>query len=259
VDISLPHDTSDADFLRATDAAFARVAQVHALMSFHDAGSDLRAIARTSAGAALRVSADTCAVLRQSLALEVSSDGLFNVCVAPQLVRSGNLPEPGGALPAQGRTLAEALLLLPEEHVQVLNTPWIDLGGIAKGYAVDVAVFALQAAGMTQGLVNAGGDMRAFGAGTHPVHLRFACGLRHVADLHDSALATSCNAGPNSVHIDLRSTAPTRAQHSVMVHAPSAMLADAFTKIALLCPATANKLCQRAPDGLQTQWRAFDF
>ena len=40
----------------------------------------------------------------------------------------------------------------------------IDCGGIAKGYAVDVAIATLVRAGCSAGLVNAGGDLRAFGA-----------------------------------------------------------------------------------------------
>ena len=40
---------------------------------------------------------------------------------------------------------------------------WFDLGGVAKGYAVDEAVSAFQQAGVKAGIVNAGGDLRSFG------------------------------------------------------------------------------------------------
>jgi thiamine biosynthesis lipoprotein len=39
----------------------------------------------------------------------------------------------------------------------------LDFGGIAKGYAVDLAVAALRKRGIDSGIVNAGGDLRAFG------------------------------------------------------------------------------------------------
>jgi len=40
---------------------------------------------------------------------------------------------------------------------------WFDLGGVAKGYAVDEAVRSLQDSGVKAGIVNAGGDLRSFG------------------------------------------------------------------------------------------------
>ena len=58
----------------------------------------------------------------------------------------------------------------------------IDCGGIAKGYAVDAAVAALRGGGCSAGLVNAGGDLRVFGALTERLWLREAGGtLRPLA------------------------------------------------------------------------------
>ena len=263
---------SEAAFLHATDLAFARVAEVHRAMSFHEPGSDVCAIARAPAGASLQLGADTARVLRLALEIELRSGGLFNAAIAPALVASGRLPKPRGAQTAQAGTLAEGIEWLDERRLRVRAPVWIDLGGIAKGYAVDCAVIALEAAGMTSGLVNAGGDMRAFGPATHPVHLRFVDGLRLVAKLRDAALAASCNAGGggaggdgaeaadanpasiNSPHIDPRSGCGVRSPNSVVVQASSAAVADALTKVALLCPATADRICR----SLRAQWRAFE-
>ena len=257
---------SEAVFLHATELAFARVAQVHRAMSFHEPGSDVCAIARAPAGASLEVSADTARVLRLALDVELRSGGLFNAAIAPALVASGRLPRPYGAQTARGRTLAQGIERLGERRLCVRTPVWIDLGGIAKGYAVDCAVIALEAAGITSGLVNAGGDMRAFGPAAHPVHLRFADGLRPVAMLQDAALATSCNADGDDAaddanaarlttpHIDPRSGCSVRWPNSVVVQAFSAAVADALTKVALLCPATADRICC----GLRAQWRAFE-
>ena len=253
---------SEAAFLHATELAFARVAEVHRAMSFHEPGSDVCAIARASAGAALQVSADTARVLRLALDVELRSGGLFNAAIAPALVASGRLPRPHGAKAAQAGTLTEGIEWLGERRLRVRAPVWIDLGGIAKGYAVDCAVVALEAAGITSGLVNAGGDMRAFGPVAHPVHLRFADGLRPVAMLRDAALAASCNAdgdeadaaGITSPHIDPRSGRSVRSPNSVVVQGFSAAVADALTKVALLCPATADRVCR----GLRAQWRAFE-
>ena len=249
---------SEAAFLHATNLAFARVAEVHRSMSFHEPGSDLRAIARAPSGAVLQVSDDTARVLRLALDMEIRSGGLFNAAVAPALVANGLLPMPDDAQTPRARTLADGIEWLSDSRLRVRAPVWIDLGGIAKGHAVDCAVIALEAAGATSGLVNAGGDMRAFGDAAHPVPLRFAAGLRRVAMLQDAALAASCNADcagdTDSPHIDPRSGRGVRSPQSVMVQAFSAAVADALTKVALLCPATANRMCR----GLRADWRAFD-
>ena len=265
--------------LSATGPAFACIAEIHRAMSFHDADSDVRRLARTPAGACLTLNPHTWQVLSLALELEALSSGAFNVAVAPALVAAGLLPVPEGAPQPQARSLAEGIALLEGDRLRVLAPVWIDLGGIAKGYAVDCAVDCLQKLGIGSGLVNAGGDMRAFGIVEHPIHLRFAHGLRRVAVLQNGALASSGPAGANSPrarsshtlsphtlsphaqgpqtsspHIDPHRGVAVPAPHSVVVQAPTAAVADALTKVALLAPATADRLCP----GLRAQWRAFD-
>ena len=197
---------SEAAFLHATDLAFARVAEVHRVMSFHDPGSDVRAIARAPVGASLHVSADTARVLRLALDMELRSGGLFNAAIAPALVANGRVPMPTDAQAPCAKSLAEGIEWLAADRLRVRAPVWIDLGGIAKGYAVDAAVEALRACGVPAGLVNAGGDMRAFGPHAHVVHLRFASGMKAIASLQDGALASSCHA--HLLADDAATTAP---------------------------------------------------
>ncbi len=73
----------------------------------------------------------------------------------------------------------------------------IDLGGVAKGYAVDRAISALRYGGATGGVVNAGGNLRVFGSGaSRTVAVRDprmpSRMLRRLA-LSDAAVATSGN------------------------------------------------------------------
>ena len=114
---------------------------------------------------------------------------------------------------------------------------------------------ALRSHGIVSGVVNAGGDLRAFGPRVHPVQLRFDGGVRTVARLCDGAFAASCSGA--AVHVDPRRggfAGAGRPPRTVAVHAPTAVLADALTKIALLCPATADRLCR----ALGASWRGFD-
>ena len=267
VEVAL-HCESDAAFEHASELAFQALREVHRAMSFHDAFSDVRRIARAAAGEVLTVNPHTWNVLYLARRIEADSGGLFNVAVAPALVQRGLLPAPDGAQTPVASGLIDGLALLTEHRVRVLQTLWVDLGGIAKGYAVDCAVEALQRLGMRDGIVNAGGDMRAFGGLSHPVHLRFSDGLRHVANLQNGALAASSNAdlGPaDTPHIDPRSQRGACSAFTVVVQARSAAVADALSKVALLCPATADRLCAASTAdfqagwqaGWQAQWRAF--
>jgi thiamine biosynthesis lipoprotein len=154
----------------AIDAAFAAVARVHALMSFHDSESDLSRL-NAAAGSAIAIDAWTYTVLRTARELNRHSNGLFDIGVAPVLQRLGMLP----AAPANSCTRREPLSrdgfeLLPDGLGRLKPDVRIDLGGIAKGFAVDRAVAALQERGIPSGLVNAGGDLKVFGANAHTIH-----------------------------------------------------------------------------------------
>nr|WP_276597444.1 FAD:protein FMN transferase [Pelomonas aquatica] len=190
IEVQAPADVAEP----ALALAFRRVAEVHAAMSFHDAASDLRRVARAAAGTVLRVAPDTHAVLALALRLEAGSDGAFNPCCAAALVERGLLPRPDDALPGTATSLAEGIELLDDAQLRLRRPVWIDLGGIAKGHAVDAAVQALRDAGVAAGVVNAGGDLRTFGPQPLTVQLRDPRrpGLaRPVAEIRDMACATS--------------------------------------------------------------------
>lgn len=91
--------------------------------------------------------------------------------------------------------------------------------------------------------------------------LRFADGLRQVAQIRDGAFAASTiGAGPMSDdarprHFDGRSRAPVASRDTVAVFAPSAMHADALTKIALADAAVADALCPL----YCAQWRRYPY
>jgi thiamine biosynthesis lipoprotein len=143
-------------------------------------------------------------------------------------------------LPTQRGRLCDLILSAPDEHSTwaLCRVPLaLDLGGIAKGYAVDCAIDALHAAGCGSGLVNAGGDLRVYGRCAE-ILLRDAAGHCTPVALTDEALAVSdldveqrpgehqgyyCRTG------SLRATARFAA-----VVAAKAALADALTKCVLL-------------------------
>jgi thiamine biosynthesis lipoprotein len=135
----------------------------------------------------------------------------------------------------------------------------IDLGGIAKGFAVDRAIATLRAAGIRNAVVNAGGDLYAMGRSERGN--RWRVGIRSAADpsriegqleLEDEAVATSGDyfqgfnyKGRRYHHIMDPSRAEPRltSTHSVTVRAPNCLTADAgATAVFGLENAAARKL-----------------
>lgn len=209
----------------AIDAAFAAVAGVQSRMSRFDPGSDIGRFNALPAGAAIEVDAGTASVLQAAGRLHADSGGLFDVTL-------------GSAGPGPGWRLDDGRRLLKLEAGVAL-----DLGGIAKGHAVDCAVAALRAAGTQAGCVNAGGDLRAFGGLEVPVLLRdeHAGGVRPFCLLADGALATSCYAG--GARSSLAGAAPVATQ--VSVAAETCLWADALTKLVAATGRTDHPLLAR--------------
>ncbi len=265
VDISIVVPPDDAgSSLTAVDAAFAAIALVHRLMSFHEAGSDVGAINRLLPGQSVDVDPHTVSVLRCAQLLEDASDGIFNMACGAQLVQLGQLPAPARSTAATGMPSSavapaparNAIVFDAQQRVTKMVPAWIDLGGIAKGYAVDLAVDALQAAGVRSGCVNAGGDLRVFGAVDFPVLIRdpqvpTRAGQRLL--LRQQALATSAGYFSSRLHegrqsnalLDARSGQPVPVGRSASVLAPTCMLADALTKVVSATADAAHPLLRR--------------
>ncbi len=201
---------------QAIENAFAVIAHVHTTMSHQSACSELSVFNALKAGLWMPVSSAFSEVLAFSLQLSQLSAGVFDVCCTGGDWRSLVLDA------AQQRIRKRAALSL-------------DLSGVAKGYAVDSAVQALQAAGVPGGWVNAGGDLRVFGAASQPLLVRSArepSTLHHCTVLQDRSAATSAHCLPNKPLLRHGSTrARVCGPASWTISAPTCMAADALTKV----------------------------
>jgi thiamine biosynthesis lipoprotein len=229
---------------RAVNAAYVAIEKVQTLMSYHDPFSE---ISRLNCEAHLRpvqVSEWTYEVLTLAQKLARESGGAFDITVAPHLASWGYLPR----TPANSRRERFAtwrdISLEPEKAVAFHRPLHIDLGGIAKGFAVDRAVAALRETGATAGCVNAGGDLRVFGSATWPVHVRNPAQPIEMAQalgLENAAMATSASYFSRKRWrrcwvcplIDGRTRRPCDDEVSASVIAAEAVLADALTKVVL--------------------------
>lgn len=230
----------------ALEAAFAAVSRVHRLMSFHDPASDVSRINRDAAREAVEVDAWTLRVLEAARDLHARTRGVFDVAVAPWLQRWGYLPDTSWCrAPARRADAEPAFELGPGRRVRFRRPAAIDLGGIAKGFAVDRAVEALLDAGADSGVVNAGGDLRVFGGEPTPLHVRHPREpgrLLALGALRDAAFATSADTFTRrrwrgrdvSPLVDPTSGRPCVRARSASVRAPTCLVADALTKVVML-------------------------
>lgn len=226
---------------RGIDAAFTAIGEVHRLMSFHDPASDVSRLNRGAFHKGIRVHAWTWQVLNRAQDFAQRSDGAFDITIAPLLCRWGYLPH---AYPADDGATFRDVILERRGTVRYRRRLSIDLGGIAKGFAVDRAVESLKRAGVREGVVNAGGDLRAFGPKSEKVYLRDPAAPGNIAgvvSLRDRAIATS------GIYFSRRTrersaVSPlingcTRQPHthdiSVAVSAADCVTADALTKVVL--------------------------
>jgi FAD:protein FMN transferase len=162
---------------------------------------------------------------------------------------------------------------LDKPRIRCHRSVRLDLGGIAKGFAVDRAVESLMAAGASAGSVNAGGDFRIFGAANEPLLVRDPAAphrILQVGTIQTGAVATSSgyfrrrwkDSQPLAPYIDGRTGEILDLRDSVTVFAVSCTWADALTKVlaldwrtgaALLDRFQARALLLRASDGASSQ------
>lgn len=255
VDISV---TGPATVLSAAiDAAFAAIENIHTLMSFHDPASDVSRINRLAVGESISVDPHTYQVLQHARMLGDASHGMFDIAIADVLMLKGFLPQlPQFSAYENTHPATYRELELDADHsVHWLRKGWIDLGGIAKGYAVDCAIAALREFPIEDVCVNAGGDIACFGA-PQMMHVRHPTdpqSLIQLGSLQDAAIATSAGYFSEREHNGdmlhplvtpgARTCTPWNA--SISVVASDCISADALTKIVRLSIEQALPILER--------------
>ncbi len=259
---------------RAAQAAQARVEQLDRILSDYKPDSELRRLCETAGtGAPVRVSDDLWSVLAQAQRLARQTDGAFDVTVGP-LVRLWRRARRQKRLPGPQR-LAEArqpvgyrlIEMFPAtRQVRLCRTGMrLDLGAIAKGYALDEALERCAQLGVRSALIDGGGDVLAgerpadayaWRVAVAPHGLLPSGRLVLLLDLKEAAVATSGSAvqymeiGSRrySHIIDPRTGMALVGRSAVSVVAPSGMLADALASaLSVLGPKAGFKLLEAYP------------
>jgi len=238
---------------RAIKKAFGRIARIEALVSRWKPASEVSKINRHAGKSPVRVSEDTFRVLALSKQFARRTDGAFDITVGPfirlwkEAQKRGRAPADAERRRASALVGADLLLLDADRSTAQLKNHgmMIDLGAIAKGYCVDQAIRALKAEGVSNALVDAGGDIFALGKredrtvwrlGVQNPDLSSKRRMLGVVEVSDLAVATSgsyrqyrrIGARHYSHIIDPRSGVPADYVPSVTVIAPDATTADAL-------------------------------
>ncbi|HSV26801.1 MAG TPA: FAD:protein FMN transferase, partial [Sedimentisphaerales bacterium] len=161
------HRTADAAIAKAVEA----LASVERIMSYHDPNSELSVLNRLAEQEDYHASPHLFDVIALGVEMGRRSDGAFDITVGPlvdlwrQAKTTGKAPTAEETAAAKSAVGYDKLVVDSDRRTIRFAAKGmrIDLGGIAKGYGVDLAVEAMKAAGAAGGLVQVGGDIRCFG------------------------------------------------------------------------------------------------
>jgi FAD:protein FMN transferase len=237
---------------RAIDAACDELRAVESKMSVWNGATELSALNRARAGEHVPLSDETLFVMGAALDLARATEGAFDPTCRPLLTlwkraEERNREPDAEELTATLRAVGFRQIALSHSGAtKQSDAVGIDLGGIAKGYAVDRAVDAMRKAGVRGGLVKCGGDLRVFGPSESGgpwqvgVAVPYPAAAQYLPPrlaLTDIALSTSgeteryytVNGRRHSHIVDPRTGVPVAAAPMVMVAGPRAMLTDGWS------------------------------
>jgi FAD:protein FMN transferase len=268
---------------RAIDEAFAAMAEVDRLMSNWRADSELTALNTRAAAQAVHVSDALLSVIEAGQQVSQRSAGAFDLTIGPA-VKLWGFRDRKPHVPTAGEleTLRPVVSYRNVEIDHAARTVRfarpgmeIDLGGIAKGFAVELAAAVLRRRGLT-GYIDAGGNQ--FMLGRPPGKSAWTVGIRdpdHAdrllgeLELDEGSVSTSATYANFLIKdgriyghiIDPRTLQPTDACLSATAYSPDGTLADALSTAAFVLgpsrglalldsyPQMAGLIAYRQPDG----------
>ncbi|MHC4337228.1 MAG: FAD:protein FMN transferase [Planctomycetota bacterium] len=263
---------------QSIDAAFAQINKVDELMSDYKDDSEISHVNRDAFKQPVKVGKPTFEVLQKAVQFSKLSAGAFDVTVGPVVQlwhaasKENSVPTNTQLQDARSKVGYEKLILDPNEMTVrfAVEGMKLDLGGIAKGHAIDKAVEAMQKAGALGAMVDIGGDIRCFGKPSKGKS-HWLIGVQDptkaregldpgtsllVLQLKDAAIATSGNyrrftliEGKKYSHIiDRKKAAGAAGLSSATIIANNAIDADALaTTVTVLGPEKGLTLIENTP------------
>lgn len=245
----------EAAAAKAAEAVFDEMKRLDATMTTWTDTSEVSKINAAAGKKPVAVGAETFAVIERALDISKKSGGIFDISVGAfkglwkfDEDIDGSLPDPAAVAERMKLVGYKDIVLDKRKRTVFLRRKgmYINLGGIAKGYAVDRCVRLLEKAGFKDFMVQAGGDMYVAGKkGTDPwiVGIRDPRGERDdmfaLMPIENHSFSTSgdyergfVKDGARYHHIlDPRTGNPARASRSVTIRTKDAFTADAWSKV----------------------------
>jgi thiamine biosynthesis lipoprotein len=276
VRVVLYAESSDVADAAAKDA-FDQFRTLNRTMSDYDSESELSQLCTNHAGSGhfVSVSDDLFAVFKSAKHYSELSDGAFDITVGP-MVRLWRRSRRQKELPKQSildqakELVGNPLWELDEktQRVRLLRAGMkFDLGGIAKGYAIDRAFEAAQKRGISSVLIDAGGDLRAGAAPPGKRGWKISLNGNETVLLESASMATSGDrfqfveiggvryshiidpktglglTTPSTVHI----TAETATEADALASAVSVLGKEKGTKLIETLNSAKNSSCPKLP------------
>ncbi|MBI5181380.1 MAG: FAD:protein FMN transferase [Nitrospirae bacterium] len=258
----------------AIDAAFAEISRIEQLMSTYIPESQISRINSAAGKKAVKVDAELLRLIKRAIEYAEMTEGGFNIAVGPliklwKVAEGGNIP--GSEEIKRAKEIVNYKDIIIDEKQGAIflikNGMSIDLGGIAKGYASDMAKEALEKKGIKAGIIAVAGDINAFGKKPDTLSGgkagRWRIGIRHprkkdafigIIELEDEAVSTSgdyerffIKDGKRYHHIiDPKTGEPADKCQSVTIVAKEAVATDALsTGIFVMGPKKGIYLVER--------------
>jgi thiamine biosynthesis lipoprotein len=252
---------------KATLQAFQEIKRIETLMSPWIDSSDVTWMNQSAGKEGAKVSPETLKVIKKAKEISELSEGGFDITVGPltqlwRMARERGIPPSAEELKQKLDLVNFKNVMIDQEGKVFLKKKGmgIDLGGIAKGYAVDRAFKLLRSLGYKNLIVNAGGDLRVGGKkNDQPWSIgiqnpRLSEKIMARVSISDSAIATSGDyekffiyQGKRYHHIfNPKDGLPSDGCQSVTILCNEGMMADALaTAVFVLGPEKGYGLCQK--------------
>jgi len=267
ISVELWHDES-AVAAQCSERVFGEMRRIEALMSTYLDSSEISFINNNAAISAIEISNEMWQIIEKSLYFSKISSGVFDITYASvgYAYDYRKRQQPSAA------SVATKLPAIDYRHIELGHNRIrfghsdvrIDLGGIAKGYAVDRAIEIVRQCGISQAMISAGGDSRIIGdRGGRPwmigiQHPRDPAGIALRVPLSETAVSTSgdyerffIENGERVHHIINPATGRSaKNSWSATVTGPNAMTTDALSTTIFILGAVKGLALIESLDGI---------